>query len=399
MVALGRFLSALATLLVAACNVPEPPGSSGGVSLQSTPCGRGVVVVSSGSDYASTNVSLADLDGVGVSPSFLSSGAVPAGASAAFSGDVVAPLQTPPSGNVVLIDRQNGTVSWADPVSATVRAQLSLLDGLPANPHDYVEVSADKAYVSRYGAGDLAVVDLRSFEWTASVPLPADTGLRPSPDRMLLAGDRVIVALQLFAAAFVKAGDGRLVGIDTASDAIAWTVELAGLANCGGLAMAPDSQRIAVTCTGVFPGSTSTDPEQMKRSAVVWMDLSDGEPEELRRYDVAAALGRPVGWTVGFVSNASVVGRVVGDLESGSRDAAFSLDLESGEVKVLAESAAYSLGDVRCAAACGKPCLMADAETGVLRRWSTAAGTALVELEPSRVDTTVGLPPRNLGGF
>ena len=46
MVALGRFLSALATLLVAACNVPEPPGSSGGVSLQSTPCGRGVVVSS-----------------------------------------------------------------------------------------------------------------------------------------------------------------------------------------------------------------------------------------------------------------------------------------------------------------------------------------------------------------
>jgi len=394
-------LAAAAGWLLAGCNVPEPPASTGGVHLDAGPCGRGVVISSSGSDYASTNISLADLEGRTVSTSFLSSGSVPAGASAALSGDVVLPLQTPPSGRVVLIDRQNDTLTWADPETGSVAGQLSVRGDRLSNPHDYVEVEPGKAYVTLYTAGALAVIDPRVPSWNATVPFEGSGELRAFPDRMLLAGNQVIALIQLFDALPAQKGEGRLVGIDVASDAVTWTLELAGLANCGGIAASPSGARIAVTCTGIFPDENSSSPEQLKRSAVVLLETGDGAPREVKRFDVAAQLGRPVGWTVAFASEQLVVGRVVGDLMSGNRDAAFSLGLASGEVKVLAESEPYTLGDVRCAAGCGAPCLLADAKSGTLRRWSpaNAGDSGMVELEAVQVDTVVGLPPRWIGGF
>ena len=401
MVGRKECLAAAAGWLLVGCNVPEPPASSGGVHLDAGPCGRGVVISSSGSDYASTSISLADLEGRTVSGSFLSSGSVAAGASAALSGDVVLPLQAPPSGRVVLIDRYNDTITWADPETGSVVGQLSVRGEHPANPHDYVEVEPGKAYVTLYGAGALAVIDPSGPSWKATVPFEGNGELRPFPDRMLLAGGQVIALLQLFDGLPATRGEGRLVGVDTSSDAISWTLALPGLANCGGIAADGAGTRIVVACTGVFPDEDSTDPEQLKRSGVVLLELGKDAPHEVKRFDVAAQLGRPVGWTIAFASEDLVVGRVVGDLVSGNRDAAFSLSLSSGQVKVLAESEPYMLGDVRCAAACAAPCLMTDAKSGTLRRWSSAdaGASGLVELEAVKVDPVVGLPPRWLGGF
>lgn len=162
-------LLATPAVLCAACNVPEPQGSTGGVDVPEGPCGRGIVVASSGADFVSSNISLATFEGEPLSESFLSSGATSAGASAALSGDVVLPLTRPASGKVVLIDRTNSTITWADPASARVEAQLSVSDGTAANPHDYLELSAGRAYVSRFAASDLWIVDPRTATRTGAV--------------------------------------------------------------------------------------------------------------------------------------------------------------------------------------------------------------------------------------
>jgi hypothetical protein len=351
------------------------------------------VVASSGQDYASTNITLAGFEGESLSESFLSSAAAAAGASAALSGDVVLPLARPGSGMVVLLDRQNNTVTWADPATARVVAQLSVGDGVNAIPHDYLELSDTKAYVSRFFAGDLWVVDPSTGTKTGHIPLPSSGKYRPYPDRMVVSGATVVVLQQMFADGYAEAADGRLVGVE--SEQVVWDHEIGGYSNCGGMDVSPSGSLLAVGCTGVFPDSTSTDPGQLARSGVVLFDVTTLPPLELRRFAVASTLGRPVGWSVAFASEEVLVGRGVGDLTSGRNDVAFALQLSTGAVQVLAEAAPYALGDVRCTPRCGGTCLMADASLGGLRRWSRA----LEPLTMSTAGRSIGLPPRYLGGF
>ena len=386
-----RILWAIACC-ICACNVPDPPASTGGVQLEPGPCGRGLVVAASGEDYASTNISLVDFEGATLSDSFLSSGAATAGASAPLSGDVVLPLAVGQSGKVVLLDRQNNTVTWVEPTTAQVTAQLSVSEGANAIPHDYLELDPRKAYVSRFLAGDLWIVDPSTGNKTGQIALPQGTQ-KPFPDRMLRSGDTVIVVLQRFADGYGQAADGELVGI--VSDQVSWQQTLPGYANCGGMDVSPSGKLLAVTCTGVFPDSNSTSEEQIAHSGIVLFDLTSLPPPELRRFAVAAALGEPVGWSVAFVDEDTLLGRAVGDLTSGRADTAFTLALSSGEVRELAVAEPYALGDIRCTPRCAGLCLMADASLGGLRRW-TRSLESLAYVEPGQ---SVGLPPRYLGGF
>jgi hypothetical protein len=102
-----------------------------------------------------------------------------------------------------------------------------------------------------------------------------------------------------------------------------------------------------------------------------------------------------LGWTVAYVAEGVVLARGVGDQSRGKLDTALSIDLATGEFRKLIETQPYALGDVRCTPRCGGLCLMADASLGALRRWTVG----LEELEASKVDGVVGLPPRFLGGF
>lgn len=394
-------------LSAVACDAAEPPPSSGGVgALAPTACGRGLVVVAS--DYASTNVALADLGGRTLSPSFVSSGAAAPGVSAALSGDVVLPLESPRSGEVVLLDRfPNSVLTWMDPVTGHVRAQLSVRTGFPANPHDYVELSPEKAYVSRYESnpapgrqpfdegGDLVVVDPRAPRIVSRIALaqPDDGDLLPRADRMLAIGDRVLVSLQRFDRSFKRAGDARLLGVDPARDAVDFVVDLPGLSSCGGMARVGD--RVLVACSGAFGNGDA----QLDRSGVVLLDVAARPPRELRRFPVARSLGGPVGPSVAYASPDVALGVVFGDKDRGGGDQVFSLDLATGEARsLLRTSTAFSLGDVRCASSCGGACVVADAEAGALRVFSVERG-AVTERAAARIGDRSGLPPRYVGAF
>jgi hypothetical protein len=398
-----------------ACNVSSsavtsrgvhPDSCAGGDGGVGSACPSALVVGCSPDDFTSTNIAVLCPTGAPLSQSILSSGSTAPGLSKTLSGDVILPL-APTPGKIVLIDQlPNTAITWVDPATGSVIHQLNVGTGFAANPHDYLEVSTTKAYVTRYesnsspgqqafdGGGDLLIIDPQTATITGRVPFAADGVFLPRPDRMVRVGDEVWVSLQRFDADFMTAGDARIVGVSTADDSIQWSLDLPGVASCGALARAPSGNLIAVSCTGVLGDA---DPKQ--RSAIVLLDATVHPPVEIKRFAAASQLGAPLGFTLAFASETLLVGVALGDLQAPRNDVAYTLDLASGTAQVLIDAgAAFALGDVRCAPGCNDLCFLADAHAKALRVWK-ANGSSLDALASVPVDPMVGLSPRTLGAF
>jgi hypothetical protein len=358
------------------------------------------------SDFTSTNVSVLSPMGAVLSESIISSASAPPGLTTALSGDVVLPL-APTPGAIVLIDRfPNSVITSVDPSTAAVMHQLPVGTGFPANPHDYLAVSPTKAYVPRYEnnphpgkepddeGGDLLIVDPSASRVTGRIPFAPEGALLPRPDHMIRVGDEVWVSLQRFDADFTMAGDARIVGVSIADDTVAWTLDLPGVASCGGIAIAPAGDRVALSCSGVLGMGGSND-----RSAIVLIDATAHPPREVRRFTTAADLGAPLGSTVSFANAGLLVGVALGDMAAHRNDVAFTLDLDSGATsRLLDAGAAFALGDVRCSPACGEVCFLADAQANGLRVWKVNG--KMLDAQPTvTVDPTIGLPPRAIGAL
>jgi hypothetical protein len=416
---MGRGFAWSSCVAVAACNVSEavqstPVHFDAGIAANadsgvgadggSRTCPSALAVEST--DYKSTNISVLSASSGGVlSESILSSGSASPGLSAALSGDVVLPL-APTQGRIVTIDQMNEVLTWVDPSTASVIDQLNVGTGFAANPQDYLEVSATKAYVTRFqsntnpgmqandGGGDVLVLDLQKFAITGRVPFAADAFL-PNPGRMMRVGDDVWVSLERFdASGYMNAGDARVAGISTADDTVAWTLDLSGVANCAGLAMAPSGTVVALSCSGVL-----NDADPKPRSAIVLLDATVRPPVELKRFDAATQLGAPLGFTVAYASESLLVGVALGDSMAGRNDVAYTLDLASGNAQVLVDAgAAFVFGDVHCSPGCTDLCFLADANTNALRVWK-ASGSSLEPQASMPVDPSIGLPPRSIGSL
>jgi hypothetical protein len=297
-------------------------------------------------------------------------------------------------------------VTWVDPSTAAVLHQLPVGTGFPANPHDYVEVSDTKAYVSRYetnskpgveandGGGDLLIVNPKDATVTGRVPFASEGTFLPRPDRMIRVGGEVWVSLQRYNADFSNAADARFAGVSATDDAIAWTLDLAGVASCGGIARSPSGKVIAVSCTGILG-----DADPKLRSAIVLLDATVHPPVELKRFDTASKLGAPVGPAIAYANAGLIVGVALGDTTAGRNDVAYSLDIESGDVQKLADAGgAFSFGDLNCSPGCSDTCFLANAKTSVLQGWKVK-GASLDPLDGVSVDPSINLPPRTIGAF
>ncbi len=398
--------------LLVGCNASSAPGASavhldGGMSGEggaASVCPAAIVVADS--DYTSTNISVLDPSGAMLSQSVLSSGSAVPGLSAALSGDIVLPLARSP-GTIVLIDQfPNAVITWLDPSTASVIHQLNVGTGFSSNPHDYVEVTPTKAYVTRYesnmsagaqpndGGGDLLIVNPQTATVTGRVAFAPEGAFLPRPDRMMRVGDDVWVSLERWDATFTTAGDARLAGVATADDSIGWTLDLSGVANCTGVARAPSGKVVALSCSGV---SGDTDP--LARSAVVLLDATARPPTEMKRFAATSLLGTALGYTIDFASESLLVGVLPGDKMAKRNDVAYALDLNAGAARMLIDAgAAFVLGDVRCLPGCGDLCFIADANANALRIWK-AGGSSLDPRPSVPVDPAIGLPPRSLGAF
>ena len=172
------------------------------------------------------------------------------------------------SGRVVLID-QYGTnvITWADPATAKVYAQLPIGTGFAsANPYDYLELDATTAYVTRWGnnlkpgqqpfdsGSDVLVLDTQKPAITKSIAMPVIDDLPPCPAAMLQVGDTVMVVLQRLSNDYSTQGDAMLVGVK--DEAIAWQSTLTGLKNCDHPTLSPSGHTMALACQGQIISST-----------------------------------------------------------------------------------------------------------------------------------------------
>ncbi len=415
-------IAMVACASVGACGVRTPNTNTGGALGDAGVCGRGVVVLSS--DYASTNVSLLDLEGGVISSSVVSSASTTTGLSAPLSGDVVLPTSPARGDRLVLIDSYPASVlTWIDVKTGAVSGQLSVATGFAANPQDYVEISEHLAYVTRYepnsapgrqpfdGGNDVLGIDPQAFAIKNRLDLTpamqgADSGLLPRGGRALRVGGVVYALLDGFSSDFKISADSRLIAIESATGELTNVTVLTGMHNCRGIAVSPDESELAVACSGML------EPPQPEQSGVVILS-TEQPPKEKRRFPASMFGTTPLGFSVAYASAHSIIFGTFGTLpgQMTTDDTTIRLDLVSGDHEVLFTSARspacgtnqrcpFSIGDVVCAPGCGV-CFVADAATGggMVHRLLVSAEGAVDEDEPHRIEDGIGLPPRYLEIF
>ncbi|WP_394827761.1 hypothetical protein [Pendulispora albinea] len=407
----GRLASGSLVLAVAACNVSSAPPSTGGVRFDEVGpnCARGVAIVAS--DYQSTNIVVSKPDGTTLSESFISSGAAKPGLALALSGDVALPTTAPASKNLVIIDRYGTNVlTWMDLPSAKVLAQLPISTGFQSNPHDYMEVDATRAFVTRYEnnptpgvqpfdqGGDLLIVDTEEHAIAGRIAMPEeDAGLQPRPEFMTRLRGEIVVSLGRWSPNFSRAGDGRFVGVSPITNRVTWQLDIPGLQACGRLAVAPSGKLAAVACSSKMDFTTHKfDP---KGSDIVVYDATVSPPRELRRFGLGKKLDTGLQPSLTFATDDAILALTYGG-NGTAGDTAMLVSATTGAITTLVESAKpFVLGGMHCSPGCGDVCLLGDADRNRLRRWHVAADGRFEPLEDAVLETIIGLPPRSIGGL
>ncbi len=372
---------------------------------------RGMVAVHS--DYLSTAISLLDRDGNLVKDGCINSGTGGGGLAMTLSGDVVLPSQLSRTSAVTLIDRGNGTLTWIDPVTCAASRQLAVSTGFKAIPHDYVEITTSKAYVTRYEqnaaatpalgdfdeGNDLLIVDPTQPKIVGRIDLVPFTpaGVLPRADRAMLVDGRVFVSLNASNAKYGSNATGRLVIVDPALDRVIGTVDLPGTKNCGAMAYLPASQKLLVACSGDYG-----DANQAAASAIVALNVGVTPPVVVGQV-FASAVGVLAfsNSTVAALDGNSVLGVSMGDFSNTPPDSLWLLPQDGatpGRVFDSAES--YAMGSVLVDVERGRV-FLADGTTVAapsVRAFDRGAGglqaTATIKTNP-----TQKLPARALAWF
>jgi hypothetical protein len=399
------------------CNVEPTAQDRCGASVTAAPgCPSAAVVVMS--DFLSSQVALARLDGETLCGSFASTSRSEASALAfPFSGDLVAPSSPPSSGHVVLLDRfGTNVVSWLEPRTGAVLAQLPVGTGFQSNPQDYLEISPDRALVSRWGedpvpgseafdgGGDLLVLDTEAPAIMGRIELPRPDEFAPRPAGLTPHGDVVLVTLQRAAVDVKSMGEALLAGVDPDAESVRFTVPLPGLKNCGRVTPSPSGERAVIACSGYVDRAGA--PADIGESALVVLDLTRAIPAELSRLRAVDVAGTALQSDVAFYSDTGLLVKTQTPLGGDEDNRLLALDLETGVATELARASRRSngsgegvvYGGLLCSPGCADTCLLADADQGVLLRWSIVED-GLEALPPLAVRGSVGLPPRELGSY
>jgi len=400
-----------------ACNVAPTTHDHCAVTLTRAPgCPAGALVVMS--DFSSTQVALTGLDGQTLCGSLISSAGTETPVPYALSGDVVLPSSPPASGRAVLLDSYGtNVVSFLDAASGRVLSQLPVGTGFEATIEDYVEIDATRALVSRWSdnpvpgqepfdaGGDLLVIDTETPQIVGEILLPRDGGWPPHPAGLTRVGDEVWVTLQRFSTDDRSEADAELVGISLPDLAVAWTVTFDGLKNCGAARLAPDGARALLACTGYI--DTSGAGQNLDESALVVLDPTTSPPSEVTRFAASDVAGEPLQPDVAFYAPSRVLVKTQTALHAASNNRLLALDLDGAADAAVTLLEArpgdgggqgFVYGGVFCSPGCADQCLLADADRAVIERFSIE-GTELTPESALPVSGSVGLPPRDVGGF
>ena len=374
------------------------------------------------SDYATSRVSLYRPGDGHLVDACTGSTATDPGLVQPLSSDLILPTQPQPGGELVLIDSSSSVVTFLNPETCAARGQVSVsTGGFKAFPHDFVTVSAHKAYVTRSALNsmatiepgdfddgdDLLIVDPTALTVTGRISLSADAAPGPlgevtqaRPDRAVLVGSTVYVTLNSANAKFSAWGEGRVAMISTVTDTVTGTIPLPGLKDCSGLnyVASGSTKRLYVSCGGAYT------EDQASEAALVEIDLSGAAPVVSQTIPAAMLDSQPLNFAYNAVlGDAAFVGTLgtKGSAMFGTVDAPdgfFRVSLTTGDVKPVAEGMAYNLGSAAVDKGTGRVFLPdADAATPRIRVFTAdgePATAADFDSNPS-----AHLPPRGLAWY
>jgi hypothetical protein len=359
----------------------------------------GLVVVHS--DYKTTLVSLVDpVAGTVTRDDCINSGSKPTQLTTTLSGDVVVPSQPQAGNQVVLIDRQNATLTWVSPRSCEVVRQVNIGEGKTANPQDVIPVSDKKAYVTRYSAdtSDLLVIDPGTGAITGhidlkpSAPKAGDKAVLPNPSRGVLAGGKAYVVLTALSDDSKVGAAGRVVVVDPTTDMVTGTIDLPTLKNCGSISAT--GAALVVSCGGVF-----LDPNMMNDSGVAWIDLSLTPPAV--KVVAAKDFGRALSPFDAAASSSSQAFAITsGDFSGTPPDQLWAFDFAGGAPRKIFESkSAFSLSGLVVDAA-RKKLFIAEGDMKMPRfHILDLSNPASVTVQTSLTTNAGGLPPRYVSWY
>jgi hypothetical protein len=307
---------------------------------------------------------------------------------------------------VPIVDRGNATLTWLDAATCAPVKQMAVGTGYAANPHDYVQLSASKAYVPRYlpnnGAtptpddfddgNDLLIVDSAQAKILGRIDLLPFTpaGVLPRPDRALLIDGKVYLSINAADAKFSTYATGRILVVDPAVDQVVGTIDLPGVKNCGAMTYLPGEKELLVACTG--------DYSSVDGSAIVALNMAVSPPVVVAKLTAASAGERAFSnATVAAFDSNTIFAVVMGDFSNVPPDQLWLL-AQNGTpaTKIFPSMESYSLGSVLVDLERGRV-FVADGtkKDSFLRVFVRAAG---IFQESAQIKTNK-LPPRGLAWF
>ena len=395
-------------------------GGGGGAGMAATASGMAIL----NSDYQTTSVSLYAPASGQLVDACVTSGVTSATLTQPLSDDVMLPTQAQVGGKLVLLDNAASVLTFVDPASCAVTAQLSVTTGgFNSFPHDIVTLSSTKAYVTRYQTNamptadpadfdegdDLLIVDpalltvTGRFALTAyATPGPGGAPTQARPDRALLAGGLVYVTLNSIDANFTATGAGRVAIVDPTADMVTGVIDLPNQKDCSGMTYVAATKKLYVACGGAF-----TDAAQAAESALVEIDLSGAAPVVGRSFQ-AAALGTGTESLNFFYAAVSGDTAFVGTLGlfadeksgfAGTPDAFYAVSLTTGVPVKLATGEAGTLGSAVVNEAAKRLFLPDASATAPLVHIFDVSGAVPVALPGFEPNPSTHLPPRSIAGL
>lgn len=399
----------MALQLLTGCDEPLPVGT-GGTDIAPGPFGRGLVVIDT--DYQSSNVSLISFDGAMLSPTFISSG------NGQLSLDIAVPTMPITGDDLVFLDRGFSIMTLVDVRTGKQREQYHVdRDELGRNPWDYLPISPEKAYVTRYDRwpgnsvhGDMIVVNPKTVSLGAPVEKRisiAESISLPSKDHWIHPARGVVVGNKAYVTTVIatleyKYATSYLIVIDTQTDEVLEAKPLDDLHDCTGIAVSPDATEVAVVCSGDLHAYGEV---TQAHSALVVLSLAD--LTEKKRIAASKIGVGPLGFSVSYATARAVALIAFGDDKTETDDVAKLVDLDTEQVRDLHRAGPVQLGAVLCPArvdgAAGgldpEACFLTDADAFTVVRFPVGAGGSLDAPRTFPVDEGRGRPPRYLGQF
>lgn len=394
-------LAAIA-VCIASCESSLIP-SQGGTGTPLAPGSFAVVA----SDYRSTNLALRGPAGETLSSSLLSTASAAAGLSYALSGDVVLPSEALRStGEVVLIDRfGTNVVTFVEPVSGRVRAQLAVGTGFEANPQDFLAFAPGLALVSRFGVDprpgdtpldggdDVLVVDVGTPRLLDRIVFPRKVGVPARPGAFTALGPKVLVNLARISEDFAEAVDSDVAVLALDPPRLERIVALDGLRNCGKVAVSAGGV-LALACSGLFDAARSRFDDV--GAAIAVGVLEDDGLRVLAMWS-ASSLGATPSGSIAWLGEATLLFGTYGG--GGTGDGVYALAAD-GTLPARAHAAltAYSLGALRCGRSDPARCFAPDASIGSIIEFSldSSATPPTVRRRVVPAADVTGLPLRDL---